>query len=807
MKRALTGAPAAHAAAPAGEQVPTEAHSSSVATPGNAVSLEVTGCNRAMLVVSAAAASIMTGMPVFAASPTAPSDDTNTLGEVVVTANKLNSTVVLETPASIQAISGQDLQKQGVAGFMDIAAQIPGLSVQDLGPGDRKYVIRGINSTGDSTTGVYYDEAVISGSNANDGGGLQSDIRLYDLDHIEVLRGPQGTLYGASSESGTIRFITKKPNLTAVGGYLTGEASDTNHGAGNYNLNGALNLPIIADKLALRIVGWGVDDSGYIDQIRVGAASANPLGPVKGVNWDKVRGGRAILRFQPFDDLTIDASYTRQSDKWGGSSRYTPAGVTAFAIQGAPVIQGCDLCNTDNSRSPGRDELSVYSLTVNSKMRYGTLTGTTNQYNRNFQYNIDQTPILAAVGVPLPGEAYETISRKLNSSEIRFASDFDFPVNFVVGGYRQHETADLNIALLTTNGQGVAVDAFSPLASQDALLNPGVGATFFGRTDDRTNTDYAGFGEVTWSVTPQLKLTAGLRYFTEKLEGVQQTTHPFAAGPVLPPVSDFSQSDSKVTSKFNASYKFNDALLVYASAAQGFRAGGLNAQVAVITAVPIPPSFAPDTLWDYEGGVKGRLFDHLLEYQVDAYWIDWKNIQVQEVAPPSAHYTGNAGNAVAKGVEFEFTVRPIEHLRVDFSGSFQNAHLKTGATAEQLAIDPTLGRAGDKLADVAPFQYALGLNYTAPLTGDWIGTLAADITYRGKANAYFESNPFNVELNAYTVANLRAQVSTGPWTGTLFVRNVGDERAQVSAINSDQDPHALLTVRPRTVGVSFTRTF
>jgi outer membrane receptor protein involved in Fe transport len=761
----------------------------------------------AMLVVSVAAASIMSGMPVFAASAAGPSDDTTPLSEVVVTANKLNSTPVLETPASIQAISGQDLQKQGVAGFMDIAAQIPGLSVQDLGPGDRKYVIRGINSTGDSTTGVYYDEAVISGSNANDGGGLQSDIRLYDLDHVEVLRGPQGTLYGASSESGTIRFITKKPNLTDVGGYLTGEASATNHASGNYNMNGALNLPIIADKVALRMVGWGIDDSGYIDQIRVGAASANSQGLVKGVNWDRVLGGRANLRIQPFDDLTIDASYTRQSDEWGGSSRYTPAGVTAFEIKGAPVIQGCDLCNTDNSRSPGEDHLSVYGLTVNYKMRYGTLTGTTNQYNRNFQYNIDQTPILASVGVPLPGEAYETISRKLNSSEIRFASAFDFPVNFVVGGYRQHETADLNIALLSTNGQGVAVDAFSPLASQDALLNPGVGTTFFGRTDDRTNTDYAGFGEVTWSVTPQLKLTTGLRYFTEKLEGVQQTTHPFAAGPVLPPISDFSQSDSKVTSKFNASYKFNDGLLVYASAAQGFRAGGLNAQVAVITAVPIPASFAPDSLWDYEGGIKGRLFDRLLEYQVDAYWIDWKNIQVQEVAPPSAHYTGNAGNAVAKGVEFEFTVRPIEHLRVDFSGSFQDAHLTTGATATQLAIDPTLGRDGDKLADVAPFQYALGLNYTAPIAADWTGTLATDITYRGKANTYFESNPFNIELNAYTVVNLRAQVSTGPWTGTLFVRNVGDERAQVSAINSDQDPHALLTVRPRTVGVSFTRTF
>lgn len=763
---------------------------------------------RAMLGAGLAGVSMMAGIPCFAGAPDTPANATTaSLDEVVVSADKMSSMTVLQAPISIQAISGSDLQKQGVGGFLDVAGQIAGLSIENLGPGDRKYVIRGISSTGDSTTGVYYDEAVISGSNANDGGGLQSDIRLYDLDHVEVLRGPQGTLYGAGSESGTIRFITKKPNLTDVGGYLTAEASDTSHGSGNYNMNGALNLPIVAGKAALRIVVWGIDDSGYIDEVRIGEASVNPLGLVKGANWERVLGGRANLRIQPIDDLTIDASFTRQSDEWGGSSRYTPEGVTAFPIAGAPIIQGCDLCNTDNSRSPGQDELAVYSLTVNYKAPYGALTATTNQYNRIFQYNIDQTPILAAVGVPLPGEAYETINRRLNSSEIRFASAFDSPVNFVVGVYRQHETADLDVELLATNSEGAAVGRFSPLTSEDALLYPGVGSTFFGRTDDRDNMQYAGFGEVTWSATSQLKLIAGMRYFTETLDGVQQTTHPFAGAPVMPPTPASSQSASKTTFKFNASYEFTDDLLVYATAASGFRAGGLNPSAFVVSPVPVPSSFAPDSLWNYEVGVKGRLFGRILEYQVDGYWIDWKNIQVQQVAPPSLHYTGNAGNATAKGVEFEFTVRPIEPLRINFSGSFQDARLTTGATDAQLAIDPTLGRAGDQLPDVARFQCFLGLNYTTPIAADWTGTLAADITYRDKANVYFSGNPFNFELNAFTLVNLRAQASTGPWTATLYVNNVGDERAQISGINSTQDPHALLTVRPRTVGVWFTRTF
>jgi iron complex outermembrane recepter protein len=183
--------------------------------------------NGSRIVVSIASPVCMTALPelVAAADADAPGAGSLELQEVVVTANKLNAQKVLDLPVSIQAISGDVLQRSGAVGIMDIAGDIPGLSIQDLGPGDKKYVIRGINSTGASTTGVYYGEAVISGSNADDGGGFESDIRLYDLDHVEVLRGPQGTLYGASSMSGTIRFIPKAPELDKIDGYVTMEGS------------------------------------------------------------------------------------------------------------------------------------------------------------------------------------------------------------------------------------------------------------------------------------------------------------------------------------------------------------------------------------------------------------------------------------------------------------------------------------------------------------------------------------------------------------------------------------------------------
>jgi len=439
---------------------------------------------RKVLASGAGVAALLLAAPALAdqAAPTAASGAAaapSAVTEIVVTANKQGAQKVLEAPVSIQALSGVALQTAGTIGFLDIANQIPGLSVQDLGPGDRKYVIRGINSTGDSTVGVYYDEAVISGSNANDGGGFESDIRLYDLADIEVLRGPQGTQYGAGSMSGTIRFVTNKPDLNSFGGYLSGEVSDTSHGSGNYDGDGEINIPIVADKLAVRAVGWYLDDSGYINQIRLGS-----IGLAKGVNNDNVSGGRISLRFQPIDNLTIDASYTSQTETSNGSSRYTPAGVTSWGAPGVPglaPVEGCDLCNTDVTRSPWGDHLDVYSLTVAYKMQYGTITATTNQYNRNLDFNFDSTPILVSFGVPVPAETLEPQRRDLNSSEIRYASSFDFPVNFVVGAYRQYETNDLAVNVITTNAEGLPSGPFSSSNSQDALNYPGVGGSTIAR--------------------------------------------------------------------------------------------------------------------------------------------------------------------------------------------------------------------------------------------------------------------------------------------------------------------------------------
>ena len=738
---------------------------------------------------------------------TSPSVSDASIADIVVTANKRGGQSLIDVPQSIQALTGDSLQKAGNVQFIDIAAKIPGLQIQDLGPGDKKYVIRGINSTGDSTTGVYYDEAVISGSNPNDGGGLEPDIRLYDLDRVEVLRGPQGTLYGASSESGTIRFITKKPNFNSVDGYVTAEGSGTQHGDGNYHVNGALNIPIINDTLAARVVGWYDHDSGFIDQPRI------PSGGLKGINNETTKGGRLHVRWAPTENLDFLASVTAQNSHSDGSSRYTPAGITSFGIPGDPTlspIPGGDLINTDVVRSPYDEHLEIYSLTGNYQALGGTFTATVNQFNRKYDFNFDSTPILISFGVPVAAVTQQPQKRQVTSSELRYASKFDGPINFVVGGFYERTDFDLSVAVLATGPDGLPIGPFSSENSADALAHPGTGSTFFGRTDHRGSDQYAGFGEVTFDITSKFQVVGGLRYFAEDTDGVQVQTHPFGGfpdSPVLVPTPE-KGSFHKLTYKINASYKLDPAALLYATVSTGFRSGGVNAQDQPFE--PIPLSYGPDSLTNYEGGAKGRLFDGRVTYNVDAYFISWTNIQVANTTADGAfRYTGNAGKAEVKGVELELNARLFDYLSATVSGSYQDAKLTRG----QVQIDPAnpdlaLGVKGDHIQNVPKWQGFVGLDYTRPINENLKGIAAIDISYRGSAdNQLHAANPYNVHLEAYTMFNLRLGVSNKDWAGTFFVRNLTNKRAQIDAINSSQDPTGLLTVRPRTIGATVTRSF
>ena len=579
--------------------------------------------------------------------------------------------------------------------------------------------------------------------------------------------------------------------------------SDTAKGNQNYDANGAINLPIVDGQLAARVVGWYVDDSGYIDQVRI------PAGRVNNVNNDRTTGGRGMLRWAPNDNLDLLASVTGQTTKSDGSSRYTPPGSLSFGdtAGGLPPVPGGDLLNTDLTRSRWSDELRIFSLTGTYKLPSGSITATANQFNRDMLFQFDSTPILISFEIPDPAQTIQPQSRDVQSDEIRYASAFTGPVNFVAGGFYQKEESDFDVQVVRTNSLGEIIGPFSPLNSDDALTFPGVGNTYFGRNDHRETKQYAGFGEVTWEATDKLTLLAGARYFSEKLDGKQVTTHPFGGfgpGDVDPPPNH--DTFSKTTFKANAAYKFADRQLAYFTFSQGFRSGGLN-PAGLPFASGIPEGFEPDDLSNFEVGIKGRAGEDF-EYDAAAFYIDWNNIQVRQFDTTQAFpFAGNAGDARVTGLEASITARLAQYLTFSVSGSYQDAKL----TSDQPPIpdNPNTGLKGDKLPNVPKFQGSISADYTAPISSSLRGTLAADFSYRADSNTQLrgDQSPFNVNLGAYGLLNLRAAIESDVWTTTLFVRNVGDKRAEIDAISSTQDPLAIITLRPRTVGVSFTRRF
>jgi iron complex outermembrane recepter protein len=734
------------------------------------------------------------------------------LSEVVVTADKRGEQSIQSIPTTIQAISGDTLERKGAVEFSEFSGQIAGLTYADLGPGDKKYVIRGITSTGPATVGVYYDEAVITGSNSNDGGGRQPDVRLFDLDRVEVLKGPQGTLYGASSMSGTIRYITKKPVLDKLEGYVQAEGSNTSAGGGNYNFNGAINLPIVSGTLAARLVGWSVQNSGFIDDIRI------PSGPLDNANWEKTEGGRALLRWAPVDQLDVVASATVQTLKTGGSSRYTPAGVLSFGdspdtpAPGFPRVAGGDLKNTDLTLSPWDENMQIFGLTATYTMPTGVLTATGNYFNRRVDFNFDSSPILFFFGVPIPGITQEPQNRRIVSSEVRYASKLDFPVNFVVGGFSQREHNDFTVHVGRSNLFGLPRGPFSGLNSDDALMNPD-GNTFFGRYDNNIIKQYAAFGEVTWTVTDRLTALLGVRYFHSSQESFQATTHPFG-GFTGSPVGEQTNSaaGNKTTFKANVSYK-TDFALIYATVSEGFRVGGTN-QANLPFASDIPRTYDPDQLRNYEVGVKSDFWDKRVRLNAAAYALRWSNIQISTVDPTGAFpFITNGGTASVDGFELESQLLLVPGLELDLTGTFENARLtqnqpNTCFNPDGTPCNPNTAFNGDRLQEVPKFLADAALSYSVPVSAAVTANFRADVQYRDATNSQTHTaSTFNVPLAPYTLLNLRAGVDWNDWNATVFVKNATDKRAQVDAIRSDQDPLGYITVRPRTVGVTITRRF
>ena len=758
------------------------------------------------------------------------------LEEVVVTATKRGETDVQKTAESVYAVSGADLSLKRETTFEAFAGSVPGLQFQNLGPGDSEYIIRGINGSGPSVVGAYLDEYVITASDQQDGGGKNAPIQLVDVERIEVLNGPQGTLYGSNSMAGNIRFITNKPDASKFDANAEADFSSIEDGGDGFGLSAMVNVPL-SPEFAIRFVGYREDRDGWIDQARL-ERGAVFNGVSEDINTTEITGGRLSARWTPSDALSLDVMYVTQDLESDGSSRFTSKGVPAYPDQPPEIASlpgntgfaplpglasftpGSDFINTDITRSPREDDFDLFGATLRYDMGFGSASLAASRYEHDIDFTFDSTPILLFFGVPIAGITQQPQEYGTKMAELRFASDFDSPFNFVTGAYYQKDENEFSVHVITTDGTG-RPQPFNPLNSDDALLNGG--NTFFGRTRADEVEQKAVFGEATLTFAERWTFLAGLRWSDAELQSIQATLHSFAPSGPAPvagrqigttvngnAVGLLEQDDSATLPKFSLSLQATDDVLFYALYSEGFRVGGINNGNQPF-APGIPDTFDSDDLKNYEIGIKSRWLQQRLQMNATLFKIDWNDIQVEPRDPVgNIPFTTNGGAADVMGIEWSLDSLLTDQLSLTFTGTYFFEHELSEDQPVLPGASPfvIIGREGDEIPNTADVQLYAALRYEVPIAGrDTIFSL--DATYRGKTNTEFvPSSPFNIALDSFTLFNAvaRMDVTERVQVG-VFIKNLTDELALYDGVGTFQDPEAVVAAQPRTIGVNARITF
>ena len=746
-------------------------------------------------------AQILIATALAAPAAWAQQDDSSdrALEEIVVTALK-RSTTVQDTPLSITAVSGELLERRGADDFIDYASSIPGLALVDQGPGERRLVIRGINGVGESQVGLYYDESFVTGAPGAeaDSGARQPDFKLVDIDRVEVLRGPQGTLYGAGSVGGTLRVITNKPDASGFEGFIEADLSNTKSGSGNLGFSGMANLPIVDDTLAARFVGYYRDESGYIDNIALGNSN---------INDEETWGGRAALRWQPNDDVTIDLAAMVQRTDTGGRPEYFP-GIG-------------DLQTNRVTQENLIDDADIYSATLNWNLGFADLVFSTSYYERNLEFNFDTTPFIAGFDnngicaiqngqnpgtyVCTPAEAAAhtdfinsflpaTVKQPQNidnwTSEIRLSSTGDGMFDWTVGLFTEDRSSDLKSQVLSATPEGLARVPFEYI--------------FFRQAFEEVE-QLSVFGEVTWHITDQFRVTGGGRWFDYDKKNRGETIVGFSLVNAPPgPAPDGDAGEEDTIFKFNASYDLSDDMMAYFQVVEGFRLGGANQSVFV----QVPPQFNSDSVTNYELGAKTTLLGGSMTLNTALFQMDWENIQVGGTTPDGAFaFIGNAGSAEVQGIEIELTSQPLENLLL--SGGF--TYLTAELSEDQ--VDSTgdfraPGLDGDEIPRVPDVTFGVAAEMYFQLPNNLDGLLRIDVSHIDSRNTELRPDDvFFLEIDDYTLTNVRFGIDGEKWSAQIYADNIFDESGQSNRAFDAFTDRSIFAVRPQTFGVSLRRDF
>ena len=737
---------------------------------------------------------------------------------IIVTANK-KAVYLQDIPSSVQSLTSDVLEAMGADAFEDYSRGISSLSVVDRGPSSKKYTIRGISSglieATTSAVGVYIDEMPVSAA-LN-----QPDIKLFDIERVEVLKGPQGTIYGEGSMGGTIKTITKKANLDKFSGKIDGTLSSTSKGGTNTKINGMVNIPLIDKELAVRIVAYNRDMSGYIDRVAqpdgqnvdLNIAFGTPpgtfpifmSGPIEGasnINDENTSGGRISVLWQTNDKLAINASVIIQKGEHGGP----PLEIAGIG----------DLKSNQLRDETIKDDITLSNLTFEYDLGWGDIVASSSYYSRELTEDLDASALgsLFTGNQITGGTGIKNYEEEDNfSEEVRLVTDFSGPLNFI-GGIFYIDKKDKFIQSVSDT-TGVITDLYNTFIAIGAFGPTPFIQNFSDALDYQVDTDItqkAFFLEADYELTEDLTATVGARFFNIK-QSVNFENFALARGQgILEPreTSLTSISESGTTTKFNLAYAASDDLLFYVQAAEGFRSGGINTE----TGVPVDLiEYKSDTLWNYETGFKSTFLDNHLAMNASLFRIDWKDIQL-DLPVGFSRSIINAGKAKVQGIEFDLSAYPTDGLEFRLSlGKLKSELAENTPEGDAfLAGDmdlPNPGFKGDRLPGVPEFNAALSADYQFPIASMSLdGFIHVDFTHTG--NSFTTLNDSSADnhykMHSYNLANVRVGISKDDWEVVLFVDNVNDTRAEVLRLDSVVTQR-ITRNRPRTVGVNARMTF
>jgi iron complex outermembrane recepter protein len=725
-------------------------------------------------------------------------EEQGVLAEIVVTATKRETNLQL-TPAAISVVSADEISQRGLVGMDDYLAGLPGVSYQDRGASSNSITIRGIGLgsqlDSNSPVGSYFGEVPVTGLgsplNGNQAG--NADIKMVDIEQVEVSRGPQGTLWGSGSMGGLVRVIPKAPNLTKVEGTLSVDDSVTaRYGGNNHMEQAVINAPLIQDKLAVRVVAYRFDNDGYIKNVaasdpidnvttavNAGAIAANQ----DHVGGDVYKGVRLTALWRPIDNFSATLmTMDQQINQDGGRQVQTnlPGLYQQSLVQIGPQGTNGEYVKTD---------LGITNLVLEYDLGWGHILNSTSYADSRASSDIE----LTFYGPPFIGEgAYNQSDTKQTVNELRFTSEFAEPFQILAGLYYQNTESSVNDTIeWDAQGPGPASAYFENLVIQN------------------TEKQYAAFGEFSYNPLEPLTITVGERYFKFK-----QYTPPQVSFGVPSTTPGANASVSGSTGKINISYKLNQNLFGYAQLAQGFRGPKYQPPLPAATYDPNNPGYVqfqdgidrkptigfldPDTVNNYEAGIKFRSTNGRLQASLTGFLIDWKGIPI---VPSLTKYLGygvyfNAGKAKSKGIEFDSTAELMQGLIFRLSGSWVNARL------EQTV--PGLGNEGDRLPGSAPYNAQAELEKRFVVAGHNT-FVRADYTYVSKYFSFFEQTG-QIPAGGYQTVDLSSGITFDKVTVGLFAKNATNA-ANFTWVDNVFGSDRAYRLVPRTIGVSASVSF